>query len=244
MAKRKKQKSVAEEILAEDAKPKRGRKYTPRFTNQAGEEITGADEVPAASPQAADSLDGQLPPVPVKPKGQRIRKGNLQQYSTDGDLVDIWERRILNPDHRESVPIRIKTVGMRIRWINLSNRGRFQRARYEQGWVPVHRSELMDEREIYGATYTSEGYVCRGEKQGEMLMKIPQAVYRKIQERRTELNVASYKKLRQQMGAAGAQMIKERHGSVAGEQAEEAASQFVGSVKFGNERVTSDELFE
>lgn len=238
MAKRKKQKSVAEEVLAADAKQpqkRRGRKYTPKFT--------------AAEPEdsATSEPDGEPLQEPKKPKGKPVpsrRRANLNQFSTDGDLVDIWERRILNPDHRESVPIRIKTAGMRIRWINLSNRGRFQRARYEQGWVPVHRSELLDEREIYGATFTSEGYVCRGEKQGEMLMKIPQAVYRKIQERRTELNTASYKKLRESMGQAGGAHFKERYGGSAGDQAAEAASNFVGSVKFGTEKVGSDELFE
>jgi hypothetical protein len=182
------------------------------------------------------------PEVAPLPKGKKTRAA-LQKLTADGDLVDVWERRILNPNHHETPAIRIKTPGMRLRWINLSNRGRFQRARYEQGWVPVHQNELMDEREIFGVTFTHEGYVCRGEKQGEMLMKIPQAVYAQIQKRRAELNTQSYKKLRENIGQAGAGAFKDKYGGDAGDQAAEVASKFVGSVKFGTERASTDELF-
>lgn len=242
---KKKVKSVAEEVLKDDAKPKRGRKYEPKW-GPLPEEPAPEPEAVESEPEA-ETLDGKPPHEPPVKKGKGIpsrQRKNLSTYTTDGDLVDIWERRILNPDAHESVPIRIRTPGMRIRWINLSNRGRFQRARYEQGWVPVHKSELLDEREIGGMTVTSEGYVCRGEKQGEMLMKIPQAVFRKIQERRAELNKASYKKLRESMGSAGSKHFGDKYDSQAGDQAAEAASKFVGSVKFGNEKVSTDELFE
>lgn len=204
--------------VVEDAAPptKKGTKYAPKH----------------ALPETADAI----------PTAKA--RNDLQKFSTDGDLLDIWERRILNPNHQESNPIRIKTPGMKIRWINLSNRGRFQRARYDQGWVPVQQSELEDEREIYGASFTTEGYVCRGEKQGEMLMKMPIAVYKKIQQRRGELNDLSYKKLRENMGSAGHSHFKEKYGGSAGDQAAEAASTFVGSVKFGTEKATTEELFE
>ena len=185
-----------------------------------------------------------LPKTPKKKTPKDLQREDLQKLSTDGDLVDIWERRILNPNHQESLPIRIKTPGMKLRWINLRNSGRFQRARYEQGWVPVHKDELIDEREIFGVSYTAEGNVCRGEKQGEMLMKIPIAVYRRIQQRRDELNVASYKKLKDNLGSAGYQHFKDKYGGSAGDQVAEAASSFVGSVKFGTEKATSTELLE
>src|SRR5262245_44273479 len=123
-------------------------------------------------------VDGipKKPRAAKKPAPQKQQREQLQKLSTDGDLVDIWERRLLNPNHTESLPIRIKTPGMKLRWINLRNGNRFQRARFEQGWVPVHKDELVNEREIYGVSYTADGSVCRGEKQGEMLMKIPTAV--------------------------------------------------------------------
>ena len=212
--------------IAEPEPKTRGRKYGTRFVPK--------EELGTVTSDETDS-DGPT-------KGRR--RAALGRLSTDGELVDIWERRLLNPDASESTAIRIKTPNMKIRWINLSNRGRFQRARYEQGWVPVHKDELVDEREIFGVTYTAEGWVCRGEKQGEMLMKIPSAVYKKIQQRRSEINVQSYKKLKASMGSAGSQHFKEKYGGSAGDQAAEAASQFVGSVKFGTEKATTDELFE
>lgn len=228
MPRPKKTESLAEELLQEpapaDAPKQRGRKYTPKF----------------------EKIEPEDTPNPVAQKlaAKRKDRSGLQKFSSDGDLVDIWERRLLNPDHAESIPIRVSTPGMRLRWINLANRGRYQRARYEQGWVPVHRDELVDEREIYGVSYTSEGYVCRGEKQSEMLMKIPQAVYRKIQERRSDLNTQSYKKLRDNLGSAGYTHFKEKYGGSAGDQAAEAASEFVGSIKFGTEKASTEELFE
>lgn len=191
---------------------------------------------------AADAA--QTPPPEKKTAIPRRARAELQKLSTDGDLVDIWERRLLNPNHTESQSIRIKTPGMRLRWINLSNRGRFQRARYEQGWVPVTKTELEDEREIYGATYTTEGYVCRGEKQGEMLMKIPQAVYRKIMERRADLNKKSYKNLKDNIAQAGHGYVKERSGGDAGDMAADVVANFKGDIKFGTERASSDELFD
>lgn len=172
------------------------------------------------------------------------KREELSKLTTEGDLVDIWESRINDPNHHESVPIRIKTPGMKVRWINLANRGRYYRARYEQGWVPVHRSELFDEREVFGVTYTSESYVCRGEKQSEMLMKIPQAVFDRIQRRKAELARESTKKLRDNLGKAGGAHFKEKYDPIAGEQAEEAASRFRGDISAGTERVTTDELFE
>lgn len=163
-----------------------------------------------------------------------------------GDIVDIWERRITNPHHQESVPVRIKTPGMKLRWINLANRNRFYRARFEQGWVPVHRSELIEEREVFGATFTADGSVCRGERQSEMLMKMPQSVFDKIQRAKGQKISESYKKLKEQLGKAGGEHFRKQYNddAIIGEQAEEAASQFKGDIRGGRERVTTDELFE
>lgn len=159
---------------------------------------------------------------------------------TDGDLIDIWERRMLDPGRAAAPIVRIKRPGMHLRWINLTSRGRYQRARYDQGYVPVTKDLLSDEREIYGVSYTTEGYVCRGEKQGEMLMMIPEAIYKKIQQRRSELNKKSYGKLKDNLQQAGATHFGNKYGGSAGDQAADAAGGFKGSIAFGTERVTAD----
>lgn len=214
------------------AKKTRG-KYVPKFAEPEQPEQEASTAV--AAPPVAES--------PAKTRKKAIR-ADLQKLTTDGDLVDIWERRILNPNHQESLPIRITTPGMHLRWINLSNRGRFQRARYEQGWVPVHKSELVDEREIYGATFTHEGHVCRGEKQSEMLMRMPQAVYDKIRKKRAELNAKSYKNLKNNLASAGQRHFGDKYNNEAGDVAADVAGKFVGDVKFGTERVSTDELLD
>jgi len=199
-------------------------------------------EPPADTPdQAVQAVPSSEEPDP-KPKAKS--KKRLDRYSTNGDLVEIWERRMLDPSRQDTPPIRISTPGMSLRWINLSNKARYQRARFEQGWEPIHRSELVDEREVYGATFTNEGHVCRGERQSEMLMKMPTAVLKQIQRRQGELNQESYTKLRQQLGSAGHAHFSQKYGTEAGDQAASAAGSFVGSVKFGTERVSSDELLD
>lgn len=221
--------SIAEQEMKNEAeKPKRGRRYQPKY----------GSFKEAAQAKADKARDKQLEEMP-KPT-----RAVMNKLTTDGDLVDIWERRLVNPDHRDSVKVRISTPGMELRWINLKNPGRYHRARYEQGWVPVHKSELVDEREIADSSYTSEGHVCRGEKQAEMLMKMPTAIFRQIQERRAALNLESYKKLREQMGSAGFDHFKGKYGGSAGDQAAEVASQFRGQIKFGTEKVSETEVFE
>ncbi|MCR4339555.1 MAG: hypothetical protein NUW01_06675 [Gemmatimonadaceae bacterium] len=170
---------------------------------------------------------------------KKVAKEQVAEAS--GDLVDIWERRMLNPMGQTTQPIRIKTPGMRLRWINLASRGRYQRARYEQGWVPVEKRELVDEREIYGVSYTNESFVCRGEKQQEMLMKIPVAVFKKIQSARTAANKRSYQHIKDSIAQSGATHFADKYDSEAGARAADAVGQFKGSIAFGTETVPAED---
>lgn len=163
------------------------------------------------------------------------------EIDTEGDLLDIWQRRILNPDARQSTPIRIKIPGMHLRWINLANNGRFQRARYDEGYVPVRKRDLVDEHEIYGASYTVEGYVCRGERQTEMLMRIPEAVYKQIRQRRYALIQQSNTKIKDQMQQQAAAHFSDKTNSRSGQQTAETLEHFKGDIKFGSESVNPAE---
>ena len=188
--------------------------------------------------------------LPEEGKPKKIRSGpkptdiktaaDLAAFSTDGDLVDIWERRMLNPSQKPSLPIRLKTPGMHIRWINLAATGRYQRARYEEGWVPVHKEELKDEREIYGVSYTTEGWVCRGEKQQEMLMKIPEAIYKKIQQAKYREVEKSRKQIKERMQASAASHFGDKYDKNRGEEIADTMSNFKGDIRFGTERVEPD----
>src|SRR4051812_26905046 len=113
---KKQAKSVAEDVLAADpGEPevkKGGRKDTPGF-----EDAPVAEEV---SEEVAEEEEEAPAPKPKGVAPVKKQRQALQKLTADGDLVDIWERRIINPNTRESLPIRITTPGMRLRWINLS----------------------------------------------------------------------------------------------------------------------------
>ena len=207
----------------------RGRRYQPRYV----EESVAEQEIA----QAAAKFD------PAEDVINSDRE-KLSKFTTDEKLLDIWERRLVSPDGISAPPIRIKTKGMRLRWINLTVRGRYTRARYEQGWQPVHQDELIDAREIHAIQFTSEGFVTRGERQSEMLMKIPEAIFRRIQQRRVELNIKSYKTLKENMASSGAEHFQNKYGPSAGSEAGDIISNFKGNVSFGTERVSSDDLLE
>lgn len=175
--------------------------------------------------------------APRKPKPTKEVKTveDLQMYSTDGDLVDVWSRRMLNPAVILNTSIQLKTPGMKIRWINLTNNGRYQRARYHEGWAPVHKDELADEREIYGVSYTAEGFVCKGEKQSEMLMKIPMAVWKKIQQAKYDQVLKSRKNIKENLQGAGAKHFSDKYNSNVGHEIASRMDAFKGDIKFGTE---------
>ncbi len=209
-----------------------------------------ADSAEALMDDFVKDLEAQQKPAPVKkvkadkPITQAEMAAlakNEAEIDTEGDLLDIWQRRILNPDQRQSTPIRINIPGMHLRWINLSNNGRFQRARYDEGYVPVKKKELVDEHEIYGASFTVEGYVCRGEKQTEMLMRIPAAVYKQIRQRRYDLIKHSNKNIKDQMQQQAAAHFGDRSNSSRGHAVADTLDHFKGEVKFGTESVDPSE---
>lgn len=193
---------------------------------------------------AVSASFGKTKKIPIEEKSDPATLAKMaESFETDGDLVDIWERRMLNPDAKQSRPIRLKTPGMHLRWINLSSQGRYQRARYDEGWVPVVKAELIDEREIYGVNYTNEGWVCRGERQSEMLMKIPEAVWRKIRSRRYAQIEQSNKQIKANMQSAGAKHFSDKYDTSKGHEIADTLGNFKGDIKFGVEKVEPDPDF-
>lgn len=156
-------------------------------------------------------------------------------FTTDPKMVEIWERRIINPNPSFAQEIHLKQSGWMTRWINTkAYPGRLQLAR-EQGYMPVKPDELKDTSEIVDLQTSPEGYVVRGDRGEEILMKIPEAVYKKVQRRKVELYNRQYEGKR----------FKEGIQSAAGEQYSgdhaEAVGLLKGTIKFGTERVAATE---
>lgn len=168
-------------------------------------------------------------------------------FEVDGEVHDIWERRMINPETKQGEPIHLKRNGLHLRWINLSNNGRYQRAKYDEGWLPVTKDMLLDEREIYGVSYSVAGEVCRGEKQQEMLMWMPEAVFKKIQARKHQKVLDSQKKIKDSMLQDVATKINDKRGAGRGDEVVERATSsrgtdgaFRGQINFGSEAVEAD----
>ncbi len=189
--------------------------------------------------QEKDEAKARKKKAPKKAEPPPTAK-ELSTFSSDGDLLEIWQRRMINPQAREERPIRLKIPGMHLRWINLANNGRYQRARYSEGWMPVEKKELVDEREIFGSSYTTEGFVCRGEKQSEMLMRIPEAVWKQIQSRKFAAIEKSNKQLKDSMKSAGAAHFGNKYNNNKGDEIAETLDNFKGDVRFGTERMEPD----
>lgn len=194
---------------------------------------TAAEFVADLEAADAKKTAKQEKPKDPEPTAEEIIAGT--EFEVDGEVIDIWQRRMKNPQMREAKPIRLKIPGMHLRWINCVNNGRYQRARFEEGWVNVQRDELVDEREIFGATFTPQGYVCRGERQAEMLMRMPEAVFKKIQEAKYEMVRKSRKNLKGAMQSAGAKHFGEKYNNNKGDEIASKLDEFKGSINFGDD---------
>lgn len=220
-------------------------KKKPQRVNDAGQ-VVFAQETPETvliaeleAQQAKDEAKATKKKAPKKVELPPTER-ELQTFTSDGDLLEIWQRRMVNPTLRDEQKIRLKIPGMHLRWINLSNNGRYQRARYGEGWMPVRKVELTDEREIFGSSFTTEGYVCRGEKQSEMLMRIPEAVWKQIQSRKFAAIEKSNKQLKESMKSAGAAHFGNKYNNNTGDEIADTMDHFKGDVKIGREAVEPD----
>lgn len=147
-------------------------------------------------------------------KAAAKRKQQLQEEAAKvGQLtpeqLQVLDRRLVNPVTYGDSRITLSVPGQwTLRWVNTSIEGRFDRATGMQGWVPVRPDELANRRQITNYKVTPDGYVSRGERMSEVLMRMPTAHYDRIQLRKTEINKRSMRpgKVKDAVNARLAQM--------------------------------------
>lgn len=113
----------------------------------------------------------------VEPKPKRFPK------------ISVLERRLASPfgEPSRSIELRDQDEPMVLRWVSEDSRpGRMDIARNIQGWEPVTKDELADPEAIQGLAVAPDGTVRRGERMRAHLMKMPKAMYDKIQMAKTE----------------------------------------------------------
>lgn len=103
--------------------------------------------------------------------------------------LEVLDRRLIDPNATGSRKIELKIHGSwALRWVNLElYDGRYQQVTQEQGWQPVKAVDLKDPRQVLHMNVTEDGFVARGPRDTEMLMMMPQEVFRKIQFRKVEI---------------------------------------------------------
>jgi hypothetical protein len=129
------------------------------------------------------------------PKPKPIQPPPPAPVSTGGPVVprvSVLEKRLSggNPFGIESVPIPLKESG----WVTyIANGGRSDGRLYQmkavKGWEPVLVSDCAVKPEDIGFRHSPEGYLCRGEKGQEVVFKMRQADFTRLQQAKTAQNL-------------------------------------------------------
>lgn len=174
-----------------------------------------------------------------------VTPAQLRESFADLDAIDVLERRLLNPDADQVLPIRLKDepdhhvdpLGTKrrwyLRWFNTSIPNRFHTATASLGYTPVLWPELRD-REIVSNPFNGSEQVRRGDRGVEVLCKIPMPYYLKFKKQQHDKQAAALqpRAMREaaKNAAAKAGLDPDEHEDVGG---------VVGEIKVGRERLVS-----
>jgi hypothetical protein len=106
--------------------------------------------------------------------------------------IDILERRAQGIGvHGTGAPvIELKEAGWSVRWFNAAVASdHIWRAKNQKGWENVRPDELKDPEQVGGFQMSPDGFVVRGERGQELLMKMPTDYRVQIEKRKAELNI-------------------------------------------------------
>lgn len=146
------------------------------------------------------------------------------------EAIEVWERLALHGDAgTTNRPIALTIPGdWYCRWINTAEANRWATVVYEKRMIPVRVSELADARTVTGHTTSPEGYVTRGDRGQEILVRMPREMFERIQRGKAE-------RLQQKANSQSAQKEELQHALAGkfGPQAAEAVRDFKGTIQSG-----------
>lgn len=102
--------------------------------------------------------------------------------------IEVLQRRLQSPFGTPASQVRFTEGGWEARWFNAAIAADHIWRAKEQGWQGVRPAELADPEQIGGFSESPDGFVVRGEKGQELLMKLPTDWRKQIQARKTEQN--------------------------------------------------------
>ncbi len=112
--------------------------------------------------------------------------------------LEVWERRLVDPNQRGDQSVHLKQAGFTIRIINTEVSGRYQEAVHRQGWVPIRKSDLSDPSELPGLLDTADGTVRTGPNGIYLWCMMPTSVYDGIARRKVEISQGKRRSATQQ----------------------------------------------
>jgi hypothetical protein len=121
--------------------------------------------------------------------------------------ISILERRARGEGLRGSgaPPIQLKEDGWVCRWFNSDVKAdHIWNAKAVLGWVNVVPSELLDPEQIGGFQTSPDGFVVRGEKGREVLLKMPAEFRKQIEMQKSKANIAAMDPHKQKADVANA----------------------------------------
>lgn len=164
--------------------------------------------------------------------------------------IAVLQRRLQDPDLPGSVAIRLKDEpsyladphGKKrrwyVRWINAAEAGRFSQITDVMGYVAVRVDELQNAEGVMGGLESKDGKVRRGDRGGEVLVKMPLKLYTAIKQRQQEAR---------QKRSRNAKLVREDLANAAGQQLGSEAGdtvhdEFSVEIKRGKRTTIGDEL--
>jgi hypothetical protein len=170
------------------------------------------------------------------PKTPLAATENADEERRRKHVIEVRERRAQGIDlHGRGMPeIRLLDPSMKCRWSNEEIPGKIWHDMNEGGWEKVRPAELADPMALGGFTVSPDGYVVRGPKGTDHLMKMPRKISTEIERRKAEQNIRDMDPHRQkaQVAEAAGKSLGDQAGSFINENVS-----LVGSIKTTRERI-------
>lgn len=153
--------------------------------------------------------------------------------------VEVLQRRLQTPFGAPASKVRLKEDGWECRWFNSAIAADHVWRAKENGWQGVRPEELADTDQIGGFQKSPDGFVVRGDKGTEVLMKLPAEWRKQIQLKKTEQNTKNMRPgvMKREVAEAAGKTL----GDQAGEFVQKNVS-IVGDVTDKIERMHASEL--
>jgi hypothetical protein len=151
--------------------------------------------------------------------------------------IEVLQRRLQSPFGAPATQIRLREPGWEPRWFNAAIAADHIWSAKENGWVGVKPAELADPDQVGGFQVSPDGFVVRGDKGQELLMRLPADWRKQIQQKKIEQNLRNMRPgaMKREVADAAGRELGDQAGQFVNDQV-----RVVGDVRDSLERVQRD----